>query len=783
MPIDRHATVVSGARVEGQRVADLLQAALKSIHAGQLPQADALCREVLAREPQNFNALQLLGHVALQRADYASAVKWLSTARAVNGASAPLFSNLAVALLALRRPAEALTQCDAAIALNPRFPEALCNRGHALVALMRTEDGLRCYERCLELSGGFYDALEGRARVLLRLNRLDEALVSADRALAVAPSPQGWSLRGAVLLKAKRAEEALAAFDRALVLAPASPEYHNNRGTALRDLKRHSEALQAYETAVRLRPAFAEVWCNVANLSLDAGKYEEAIGRCDEALRIQPDSLEALNIRGTALRVLKRYGEAAATYERILGVEPLYGQTQSHLLAVRASLCDWTEYGALASRIVDRVNAGVNASAPHAFLWVCGSAASQLHCARRFSADEFPKAAPQWRGEQYRHERLRVAYVSADFTDHPVAHLIAGVLERHDRERFETFGVSLYRDPMAGPMQARMQRAFDHFEDCSEATDAHVARWLREREIDIAVDLTGHTRGGRLGVFAHRPAPLQVNYLGFAGTSGADYMDYIIGDHVTIPPGEERWFSEQVVRLPQCFLPNDDTQSVAAETPARSDLGLPQTGFVFCAFNNAYKINPTMFDIWMRLLRETPGSVLWLRGAEAAQRANLVREAVASGVEAGRLVFATRMEGMAAHLARYRAADLFLDTVPYGAHATARDALWAGLPVLTCTGDSFAGRVASSLLTGLGLPELITTGIDEYAQRALMLAHSPGTLVELRARLADERVRRPLFATDVQRRHLECAYLAMNRLHLGGAAPRAFDVARTDRTP
>jgi len=720
--------------------------------------------------------------VALQRADYLAALKWLSAARTVNGASAPLLSNLAVALLALRRPAEALAHCDAAIALNPRFPEALCNRAHALVALMRTEEGLRCYERCLEFSDKFYDALEGRTQSLLRLNRLDEALATADRALASAPSSQARSLRGAVLLKAKRAAEALEAFDRALELAPASPEYHNNRGTALRDLKRHSEALQAYETAVRLRPRFAEVWCNVANLSLDAGKYEEAIGRCDEALRIQPGFLEALNIRGTALRVLKRYGEAAATYQSILAAEPLHGQTQSHLLAVRASLCDWTEYGELATSIVARVNAGVNASAPHAYLWVCGSAASQLRCARRFSADEFPKAAPQWRGEQYRHERLRVAYVSADFTDHPVAHLIAGVLEHHDRARFETFGVSLCSDPAGGSMQARMQRAFDHFGDFSDATDVHVAGWLREREIDIAVDLTGHTRGGRLGIFACRPAPLQVNYLGFAGTSGVDYMDYVIGDRVTIPPGEERWFTEQVVRLPQSFLPNDDTQSVAAETPRRRDLGLPRTGFVFCAFNNAYKINPTMFDVWMQLLRETSGSVLWLRAADAAQRANLLREAAARGVGAERLVFASRIEGMAAHLARYRAADLFLDTVPYGAHATARDALWAGLPVLTCAGDSFAGRVASSLLTGLGLPELITSGIDEYAQRALTLAQSPATLAELRARLADERVERPLFATDVQRRNLESAYLIMDNIYRDGAAPRAFDVARAERS-
>lgn len=758
-------------------IADQVQAALRLIHAGKLVQGDAMCREVLAREPRNFNALQLLGQVALQRADYAAAVTWLTAAREVNGASAPLLSNLAVALLALRRPAEALTCCDAALALKARFPEARCNRGHALAALGRTDEGLRSYEQCLEISAGFYDALEGRTRALLRLNRLEEALTSADQALAAAPSARGLSLRGTVLLRCKRAQEALVAFDRALVLAPALAELHNNRGTALRSLKRPSEALMAYETAVRLRPAFAEVWCNVANLSLDAGKYEEALVRCDEALRIQPGFLEALNIRGTALRVLKRWSEAALTYEKILASEPLYGQAQSHLLAARASLCDWTQYGELASQIMERVDADVSASAPHPFLWICGSAAAQLKCARRFSADQFPHAAPLWCGETYRHDRLRIAYLSADLTDHPVAHLIVGMLERHDRERFETFGVSLFCDPAGGPMRARMQNAFEHFADLSEAGDADIARWLRDREIDIAVDLTGHTRGGRLGILAHRVAPVQVNYLGFSGTSGAAYIDYIIGDRITMPSGEEPLFSEHIVRLPHCFLPNDDGQPVAPETPRRGELGLPETGFVFCAFNNAYKLNPRMFDIWMKLLRETPGSVLWLRGAEPVLRANLAREAEARGVGAERVVFASRVEAMDRHLARYRAADLFLDTLPYGAHATARDALWAGLPVLTCAGGSFAGRVAASLLTALGLPELVTTEVDEYAQRALTLARSPALLAELRGRLLSERNRSCVFDTDRYRRHLEGAYLQMVSRQRSGAAPHTFDVA------
>jgi protein O-GlcNAc transferase len=769
---------MSNPTVGAQASVGQIQQALALIHGGQLPQAEALCRQVLAREPQNFNALQLLGHVALQKQDYPAAAQWLAAARSVNPANAAVYSNLAVALLGLRRPREALECCDRALALKPQYPEAHCNRGNALCALDRPDDALASFGHAIALVPGFYDAHAGRSNALLTLKRYEEALSSCDRALQIAPrSLDAWCLRGTVLLKFKRPEEALAAFDRALSFSPDSAEAFNNRGTALRDLRRPAEALAAYERALRLRPEFAEVWCNVANIGLDAGKYEEALRHCEEALRIQPDFLDALNIRGTALRVLKRYEEAASTYEKILSGAPRYGQALSFLLSARAHLGNWSERADQAARIIERVGAGESASAPHAFLWLSDSAASQLRCASLYSADQFPAAAPLWRGERYRHERLRVAYLSADFYDHPVAHLIAGVLEHHDRSRFETIGVSLHRDPAAGAMHARMQRAFEHFYDAGEAGDREVALRLREREIDIVVDLTGHTRSGRLGILASRPAPLQVNYLGFTGTSGASYVDYLIGDSVAIPSGQENYFSERIVRMPHSFLPNDDQQPIARETPSRHDLGLPESGFVFCAFNNIYKLNPVMFDIWMRLLEETPTSVLWLRGGEGAMLANLAREAQVRGIDAERLVFAPRIQAMDAHLARYRQADLFLDTLPYGAHATARDALWAGLPVLTCTGNAFATRVAASLLTALELPELVTANLEEYASRALTLANSSSLLAELRAKLAHQRVTRPVFDTDRYRQHLESAYLTMSERQRRGEPPQSFGVA------
>jgi protein O-GlcNAc transferase len=753
-----------------------LQQALALIHAGQLRQADVLCRQVLAHEGQNFNAHQLLGHIALQSREYADAALRLSAARSINPASPAVHSNLAVALLALERPGEALQCCEAALRLKPDFPEGHCNRGNALCALDRAAEALAAYEAALAIAPGFFDAHVGRAKALLMLKRYMEAQSSCDRALKLAPhSVDAWCLRGSALLKGRHPVEALAAFDRALALSPDSPEVLNNRGTALRDLRRPSEALESYEQALRLRPQFAEVWCNAANLSMDAGKYEQALGRCARALSIQPDSLDALNLRGTALRVLRRYEEATATYEKILASSPLFGQAQSHLLVARANLCDWSQRSEQVSHIVERIARGENASAPHAFLWTCDSADAQLRCAASFTAEQFPEAPPLWQGGIYRHERLRVAYLSADFTDHPVAHLIAGVVERHDRRRFETFGVSLYNDPAGGAMQSRMRRAFDSFHDVSEAGDREVAGMLREWEIDIAVDLTGHTRGGRLGILAFRPAPLQVNYLGFAGTCGAAYVDYLIGDPVVAPSDQERFFSERIVRMPHSFMPSDDRQTIARELPRRHDLGLPESGFVFCAFNNAYKLNPTVFDLWMGLLQDTPGSVLWLRGGESV-RTNLRREAAARGVAPERLIFAPKIPAMDEHLARYRQADLFLDTLPYGAHATACDALRAGLPVLTCLGSAFASRVAGSLLTALGLPELVTASLEEYRARALEYAHSPDSLARIRTSLTDRLPGCPVFDTDLYRKHLESAYRLMWERQQRGATPDSFSV-------
>jgi predicted O-linked N-acetylglucosamine transferase (SPINDLY family) len=392
-----------------------------------------------------------------------------------------------------------------------------------------------------------------------------------------------------------------------------------------------------------------------------------------------------------------------------------------------------------------------------------------------FVADRVPRLTTLlWTAKSYAHERIRIAYLSADFRQHATAELMAGLIEAHDRTRFEVGAVSWGQDD-GSAMRARLVRAFDWFEDVRLKSDADVAQWLKDREIDIAIDLKGHTREARPGILAQRPCPVQVNYLGYPGTIGAPWLDYILADACVLPFDRQDCYSEKIVHLPHCYQVNDSSREIG-ETPTRAEAGLPGEGFVFCCFNAAWKISPAMFDVWMRLLSAVPAGVLWLLDDNATATRNLKTAAKAHGIDAARLVFAPRVP-TATHLARHRLADLFLDTLPYNAHTTASDALWAGLPLLTCLGSQFDGRVAASLLETLGLPELVTHSLQEYEARALALARDPARLQILRAKLGDNRRTSPLFDTDRFCRGLENAYRRMMEILQAGQAPEGFTVS------
>jgi predicted O-linked N-acetylglucosamine transferase (SPINDLY family) len=385
-----------------------------------------------------------------------------------------------------------------------------------------------------------------------------------------------------------------------------------------------------------------------------------------------------------------------------------------------------------------------------------------------------PIASAAWTGGRYRHERIRLAYVSAHFRNHPMGHLMAALFEQHDRNRFETIAVSLGPNDRSA-MRSRLEGAFEKFIEVERQSDHEVARMMREMEVDIAVDRTGFTTGARPGIFALRAAPIQVNYLAYPGTMGADFIDYLIADDTVLPREKRPSYAEKVVYLPDSYLVNDSGRRISEDMPTRSEAGLPDRGFVFCSFNNHYKITPRVFDAWMSLLRQVDGSVLWLLDGTATMRRNLWREAGAREIDPQRLIFAPRITPED-HLARHRLADLFLDTLPCNAHTTASDALWAGLPVLTCAGTTFAGRVAASLLQAIGLPGLITGSLGEYESLALRLATEPPALKEIRQQLARNRAIRPLFDTDRFRRHIEGAYVEMWERHQRGESPASFAV-------
>ena len=608
------------------------------------------------------------------------------------------------------------------------------------------------------------------------LPRNAEATESNGRPFATDPDQLGALIdRANQLHVLDRLEEALAGYEEAIALGPGHAEALYNRGVTLYRLKRFAGALASYDAALAIRPQWPEAWVNRGVALQDLNRFEEALASYDQAFAVDPKHADALNNRAMLLLDLARYEQAIEAFERLLRIAPEFRFIRGLLLHTRMQICDWRSFADELDHLKRHVRGGACASSPFALLSLLPDAGDQLACARTWVRARFP-ASPQpvFNGERYGHDRIRVAYLSADFHERPMAHLMAGVFEHHDRSRFETIALSFGPD-MPGEMRTRLETAFGRFIDVRHESDRRVATRLRELEVDIVVDLMGFTQGARSGILALRPAPLQVNYLGYPATMGASYMDYIIADRFVIPQRSQNFYAEQAVYLPDTFQANDSLRRIDEATTARAAAALPENGFVFCAFNGSHKITPAMFDIWMRLLRAVEGSVLWLVGSNAAVERHLRQEAEHRSIGPGRLVFAPKVP-YARHLARYRLADLFLDTSPFNAGTTASDALWAGLPLLTVCGEAFASRMAGSLLHAAGLPELVTHSLADYEAAALRLAREPKSLAALRTRLAQSRATCPLFDTEKFTRHLETAYVIMWQRHQRGEPPASFDV-------
>ena len=615
---------------------------------------------------------------------------------------------------------------------------------------------------------------------LRALGRLPEAREMFGRSLAINPSSSdAWNNRGVVSSNLGDFQSAIADFDRAISLNTGNAAAYANKGKALAELERLEEARGAYAQAIAISPNLPEAWLGLGQVFSQLRCHSEALAAYDRAISLKPDLAEAWFGRGQSLMTFRSFADAYAAYDQALRLGPELDYVLGRWLHARMHCCIWEDIQSTYERVLTQVSKRRKAATPLSLLSIPSTPSQQKIAAEIYIEDNFPAISEvSASSDSVDASKIRIGYFSGNFWDHAVAHLIAQLFELHDRSKFEIIGFSF--GPFADDdVRRRLTAGFDQLIDVKDKSDKEIADLARKLQIDIGVDLMGFTEQSRTGIFAQRAAPIQVNYLGFAATMGASYIDYIIADRIVIRPADTDFYSEKIAYLPNSFQVNDRTRRISDRSFTREELGLPANGFVFCCFNNSYKITPDVFEVWMRLLKQVDRSVLWLSGSNASAVKSLREEAMRHGIGRERLVFAERMVHLSDHLARHSAADLFLDTFYYNAHTTASDALWAGLPLVTRLGDTFSGRVAASLLNAVGLPELVTRTSEEYEQLVLDLATDADKLFLIKTRLADNRLKYPLFDTALFTKHIESAYQQMWERHRMNLKPDHLCVEAT----
>jgi protein O-GlcNAc transferase len=634
---------------------------------------------------------------------------------------------------------QAVTRISRALMLQPESPAYLSNLGLVYTQQQKFESAENCFVQALAYDKQHFSSYINRANLLKRVGRVQEAVEDYQLALDLNPYHLDCLNSFATLLGANgQVDQAMELFDRALAVEPRYPKALNNKGLLLGQI----------------------------------GSFDEAMKCFEEAIDSYPDYIEALVNIGNLLQKQSRYERALPFYQRALRLHPALDFVPGHIAHCRAMLCEWSEYRNDWTRIEKLTQAGHLAASPFAFLTGSDRADLALKLARKFSEVYVTDLRLQWMttSERRKSPKLRVGYVSSDFREHPMAYLMVGVMEHHDRESFEWIGIAIGQ-PGDDPLAKRILKTFDQILDVSAMSDTQAVQKIRELNLDIAIDLNGYIDGCRPSIFKARVAPLQVSYYGFPGTSGADFIDYIIGDQFLMPDGFEHYYSEKIIYLGGSYQPNDDQRKIQKNGKSRRDYGLPEDGFVFCCLNKSYKISPDIYKVWMQILQQVPNSVLWLFVSDNVAKNNLLIQTERFGVDPSRVIFTGRVPLISEHLARYCLADLFLDTFPYTAHTTANDALWAGLPVLSLSGHTFSARVGESLLGALGLQHWVARSYEEYRKRAIELALNQDTLQACRQELAAAKEMSSLYKPNEIAQMLEEAYRLIHERALNSLSP------------
>lgn len=779
----------------GQSVDALFQQAINLHQQGQLVPAKGVYEQILAVRPEHADALQMLGLVAYQMGQPKQAASLMSQAVAIDPRNAGAQCNLGNVLKDLGQFDQALNHYNLALEAKPDMVQVYSNRGIVLRELGQLNESIASFDHAVELHPEYAEAYSNRATTLIEMGRLDDALSDCDRAIAIRPVlAEAYSTRSRVWVKRQQYDRALSDGTQVIQLRPQSADAFISRAQIRIACKQFIEALEDCEQALSLNHQSIDFLCVKAHTLLELKRANEALSVVKTVLSVQPEHVQAQILNALSFRMLRRWPEALDSYERlaqscpddvkvhlghaqvlremkmheqavvafdrVIALDPEFAGVKGFRLYSAMHVCDWHQFDEQVAEIEAMIRAMRPVAQPFSILAATSSAEVLQIAARLLVQREYSAPSSLSPLQRYpRHDKIRVGYFSADFHNHATTYLMAELLELHDREHFEWFGFS-FGISVQDEMRQRVSSGFDHFYDVSDKSDEQIVELARSLEIDIAIDLKGFTADSRTRIFALRAAPIQVNYLGFPGTMGAGFIDYIVADSVLIPPGSEVYCDEKVAYLPGSYQCNDSKRVISDHPFTRAEVGLPDGAMVYCAFNNNFKITPAVFDTWMRILKQVDRSVLWLLEDNEVARRNLIKEAGKRGIEESRLVFAPRMD-LPLHLARHRMADLFLDNLPCNAHTTASDSLWAGLPLLTCAGEAFTGRVAASLLQAVGLPDLVVSDLAEYERLAVELGRQPAQLMAIRERLKQNLQGCSLYDTRTYARHLESAYQRM----------------------
>ena len=718
------------------KINQMITRAVESFHRGDFENTEVILDQILKIQSKNFDALHTLGIVKGVKNQHREALELFKKALKIDSNNSFIHFNIAKAFSEIGEDEKALKYHLNATKLNPSHPDGWLNYGRSLSNLNRATEALDMFSKAIDLNPQYAEALTNRGVALQKLKSYQEALLSLDEALKINPLlAEAWS----------------------------------NRGSALYELKQHKQALASYKKAISIQPEFAEAWNNQGNTLLGLNQYEQGLASFNKAISINPDFYEAWSNRGNILQNLKLLDEALASYDRAISIKSDYEYLIGNQLHTKMKMCNWQDFDANVENLFSRISDGKKASSCFSVLALTDWLSIQRKASEIWMNDKHPPNhslgfIPKLR----RKEKIKLGYYSEDFREHPVSYLTAELFELHDKNNFEL--IAFYSGPPdSSNMHKRVSSAFNKFIDIRLKSDKEVAELSRLMEIDIAIDLSGLTGNERTGIFVYRAAPIQLSYVGYLGTMGVEYYDYLIADKTIIPTEHHQYYKEKIVYLTS-YQVNDSKRLISDKVFEKTELNLPLNAFVFCSFNSVYKITPTTFDVWIRILIAVPDSVLLLYAENKWAEANLKLEAEKRGVSKTRLAFGSRIE-RCDYLARYRLADLFLDTFPYNAGTTGSDALWAGLPVLTCMGESFASRVAASLLNAIELPELITTTQEQYEAKAIELATNPAKLRAIKDKLERNRLTTALFDTPRFTKNIEAAYIQMYERYQADLSP------------